>query len=173
MIWKPTLFAAMCAALALSGCAAIDVPVSAPPVPLVNSSGQQIGTVTPSQTSGGVALAISASGLPHGLHGVHVHAIGRCDPPKFESAGGHWNPTEHHHGLNNPQGPHAGDLPNVSVSSGGVAAETLVLAHASFADLADSDGSALVIHAGPDDYMTDPSGNSGARIACAILAPPR
>ena len=168
-----TTAVATCVALALSGCAAVDLPVPAPPVPLVNSSGQQIGTVSPSQTSGGVTLAISASGLPHGLHGVHVHGAGRCEPPKFESAGGHWNPAQRHHGLSSPQGPHAGDLPNVSVSSSGVLTETLVLAHASFAALADEDGSALVIHAAPDDYVTDPSGNSGARIACAVLAAPR
>lgn len=173
MTWKLTTSALACAASALAGCASVDVPVAAPPVPLINSSGQQIGTVTASQTSGGVTLAISASGLPHGLHGVHVHAVGRCETPKFETAGGHWNPAERHHGLNNPQGPHAGDLPNISVSSSGVASETLVLSHASFAQLADADGSALVIHAGPDDYMTDPSGNSGGRIACAVVAPAR
>lgn len=173
MTWKLILPALSCGALALSACAAVDVPVEAPPVPLINSNGQQIGTVTASATSGGVTIAISASGLPHGLHGVHVHAVGRCDPPKFETAGGHWNPSERHHGLNNPQGPHAGDLPNISVSSSGVATQTLVLSHASFAELADADGSALVIHAGPDDYMTDPSGNSGGRIACAVVAPPR
>jgi len=92
---------------------------------------------------------------------------------KFESAGGHWNPAGRHHGLSNPQGPHAGDLPNVTVSSSGSLSATLVAAHASFSDLADADGSALVIHAAADDYMTDPSGNSGARIACAVLAPPR
>lgn len=164
----PTLAAAL-----LAGCAATDLPVPAPPVTMINSAGQAIGTATPSQTSGGVTIAISASGLPHGLHGAHVHAVGRCDPPKFESAGAHWNPAERKHGLSNLQGPHAGDLPNLSVSSSGVAAGTLVLAHASLADLADADGSALVIHAAADDYVTDPSGNSGARIACAVLAPPR
>ncbi len=173
MTWKLILPALSCGALALSACAAVDVPVEAPPVPLINANGQQIGTVTASQTSGGVTIAISASGLPHGLHGVHVHAVGRCDAPKFESAGSHWNPSERHHGLSNPQGPHAGDLPNITVSSSGVAMQTLVLSHASFTELADADGSALVIHAGPDDYMTDPSGNSGGRIACAVVAPPR
>ena len=157
----------------LAGCAAVDVPVAAPPVALVNASGQAIGSVSPAQTSGGVTLAIAASGLPHGLHGVHVHAAGRCDPPKFESAGAHWNPAARKHGLQSPQGPHAGDLPNISVASSGVARETLVLAGASLAALADADGSALVIHAAADDYVTDPSGNSGARIACAVLAPPR
>ncbi len=77
------------------------------------------------------------------------------------------------HGLNNPQGPHAGDLPNVTASSSGIVNETVVLAGSSLAGLADADGSAVVIHATADDYVTDPSGNSGGRIACAILAPPR
>ncbi len=157
----------------LAACAAIDLPVAAPPVTLVNSSGQAIGTVSAAQTSGGVTLRISAAGLPHGLHGVHVHAVGRCDAPKFESAGSHWNPAMRKHGLNNPAGPHAGDLPNVTVSTSGVLRETLVLAHASMVELGDADGSALVVHAGPDDYVTDPSGNSGGRIACAVLAPAR
>lgn len=161
------------AAGALAGCAAVDVPVAAPPVSLINGSGQVIGTVTPAQTSGGVSLVISAAGVPHGLHGVHVHAVGRCDPPAFESAGAHWNPAARKHGFNDPQGPHAGDLPNVTASSSGVVRETVVLAGASFAQLADADGSALIIHAGADDYRTDPSGNSGARIACAVLAPTR
>jgi superoxide dismutase, Cu-Zn family len=169
----PALGSLALLALSMSACAAIDVPVPAPPVALVNSSGQSIGTVVASQTSGGVTLAITASGLPHGLHGAHVHAVGRCDGPKFESAGGHWNPASRKHGLNNPEGPHAGDLPNVTVSSSGVLNETLVIAHATLAELGDADGSALVIHATADDYVTDPSGNSGARIACAVLAPAR
>lgn len=161
------------AAGALAGCAPVDVPVAAPPVSLINGSGQVIGAVTPSQTSGGVSLAISASGVPHGLHGVHVHAVGRCDPSSFDSAGSHWNPAARKHGFNDPQGPHAGDLPNVAASSSGVVRETVVLAGASLAQLGDADGSAIVIHAAADDYATDPSGNSGARIACAVLAPPR
>ena len=167
-----SIFAAA-AASALAGCAAVDVPVAAPPVALVNSGGQAIGSVTPAQNSGGVSLAISANGLPHGLHGVHVHGVGRCDTPGFESAGPHWNPSARQHGLQNPQGPHAGDLPNIAASSSGVARDIVVLAATSLADLADADGSALVIHSAADDYLTDPSGNSGARIACAVLAPPR
>lgn len=166
-------FPLLAGAAALAGCAAVDVPVAAPPVALVNSSGQSIGSVTPAQTSGGVSLAISASGLPHGLHGVHVHAVGRCDGPGFESAGPHWNPASRKHGLQNPQGPHAGDLPNITASARGIARDIVVLAATSLADLADADGSALVVHAQADDYLTDPSGNSGGRIACAVLAPPR
>ena len=155
----------------VAGCAAVDVPVAGPPANLINSSGQVIGTVTPAQTSGGISLTISAGGVPHGLHGLHVHAVGRCEPATFESAGSHWNPAGAEHGFNDPQGPHAGDLPNVTASSSGVVRETVVLAGTSFAQLADADGSALVIHASADDYVTDPSGNSGARIACAVLAP--
>lgn len=158
-------------AASLAACAAVDVPVAAPPVSLINGSGQVIGSVAPAQTSGGVSLTISAAGVPHGLHGVHVHSVGRCDPASFDSAGSHWNPAERKHGFNAPQGPHAGDLPNVAASSSGVLRETVILAGTSLAQLADSDGSALVIHAGADDYQTDPSGNSGARIACAVLAP--
>lgn len=161
------------AAGVVAACAAVDVPVPAPPVSLVNASGQVIGTVAPAQTSGGVSLLINSSGLPHGLHGVHVHSVGRCDPPSFESAGAHWNPAARQHGFNNPQGPHAGDLPNIAVSSSGVVRETVVLGGTSVAQLSDADGSALVIHANADDYVTDPSGNSGGRIACAVLAAPR
>jgi superoxide dismutase, Cu-Zn family len=157
----------------IGGCAAIDVPVAAPPVSLINTSGQTIGTVSLAQTSGGVTLAIRASGIPHGLHGLHVHAVGRCDPPIFESSGAHRNPAGREHGFNNPRGPHAGDLPNITASSTGVVSETVVLAGASMAQLADGDGSALVVHTNADDYVTDPSGNSGGRIACAVLAPAR
>lgn len=138
---------------------------------LVNGSGQSIGSVRAWQTTGGVSFHIQASGLPHGIHGVHVHAVGRCDGPDFASAGGHWNPAGKKHGMNNPAGPHAGDMPNVEVAANGVLGTTVVLPGASMTSLLDADGAALVIHAGPDDYMTDPSGNSGARIACAVIQP--
>lgn len=152
------------------GCAAIE-PQGGAPMPLVNASAQSIGTVRAWQTAGGVSFRISATGLPHGLHGLHVHAVGRCDPPDFTSAGAHWNPAGKQHGMNNPAGPHAGDLPNVEVAANGVLNATVTLAGASMASLLDADGAALVIHASPDDYKTDPSGNSGARIACAVIRP--
>ena len=139
---------------------------------LVGSAGQSLGTVGAWESAGAVGLRVQASGLPHGLHGLHVHAVGRCDAPGFESAGSHWNPASRKHGLNNPQGPHGGDLPNIAVAANGVASELMVLSGASLAALADADGSALVIHATADDHATDPSGNSGARIACAVIAPP-
>ena len=157
-------------AIPLSACAAVE-PTGGAPVPLINASGQSIGTARAWQTAGGVSFHVAASGLPHGLHGIHVHSVGRCDPPDFASAGAHWNPAGKHHGLNNPAGPHAGDLPNVEVAANGVLGATVTLPGASMATLLDPDGAALVIHAAPDDYLTDPSGNSGARIACAVIQP--
>lgn len=154
----------------LAGCVTSE-PQGGAPMPLVNSAGQSIGTVRAWQTPGGVSFRVDATGLPHGIHGIHVHGVGRCDPPDFASAGGHWNPAGRKHGLNNPAGPHAGDLPNVEVAANGVLSATVVLPNASMANLLDSDGAALAIHAGPDDYVTDPSGNSGARIACAVIQP--
>jgi Cu-Zn family superoxide dismutase len=138
---------------------------------LIDSAGQTIGTVRAWQTAGGVSFHVAASGLPHGLHGIHVHAVGRCDPPDFTSAGAHWNPAGKKHGMNNPAGPHAGDLPNIEVAANGTLSATMTLPGASMASLLDSDGAALVIHAKADDYVTDPGGNSGARIACAVLRP--
>jgi superoxide dismutase, Cu-Zn family len=140
-------------------------------MPLIGSAGQSIGTVRAWQTAGGVSFHINASGLPHGLHGIHVHSVGRCDPPDFASAGGHWNPAGKHHGLNNPAGPHAGDLPNVEVAANGVLSATVTVPNATMASLLDADGAALVLHAQPDDNVTDPSGNSGPRIACAVIQP--
>jgi len=161
----------MCfAALLVGACSTIE-PTGGAPMPLINASGQTIGSVRAWQTAGGISFHIDASGLPHGIHGIHVHAVGRCDPPDFASAGGHWNPAARKHGLNNPAGPHAGDLPNVNVAANGVLSATVTLPGASMANLLDADGAAIVLHAGPDDYMTDPSGNSGGRIACAVIQP--
>ena len=156
--------------LALAACSTVE-PTGGAPMPLVNGTGQTIGSVRAWQTAGGVSFRVTASGLPHGLHGIHVHAVGRCEGPDFTSAGSHWNPASKKHGLNNPAGPHAGDLPNVEVAANGVLGATVTLPGATMAALLDADGSAIVIHAQADDYATDPSGNSGARIACAVIQP--
>lgn len=158
-------------AASLIACETVSEPQGGPPMPLINQSGQQIGTVRAWQTAGGVSFHVNASGLPHGVHGIHVHPIGRCDPPDFASAGTHWNPTNKQHGLNNPNGPHAGDMPNVEVAANGVLDQTVVLPHATMAQLLDADGSSIMIHANADDYMSQPSGNSGAKIACAVIGP--
>jgi Cu-Zn family superoxide dismutase len=157
------------AAAALSACETVREPAGGPPMPLINSAGRQIGTVVAWQTSGGISFRVSASGLPHGIHGIHVHSVGRCDPPDFSTAGTHWNPLGRKHGINNPEGPHAGDLPNVDVAANGVLGQTVVLPNATLAQLLDQDGASIIIHAQADDYKTDPSGNSGARIACAVI----
>jgi len=177
---RPVLFVtlafAAAAAAPLTGCVT-DLPQGGTPMALVDSAGRSIGTVRAWQTAGGVSFRVDATGLPHGIHGIHVHSVGRCDPPGFTSAGPHWNPAMRKHGTNNPAGPHAGDLPNIEVSANGVLAATVILPGASLTGpgpagvLLDADGASLVIHAGPDDYVTDPSGNSGARIACAVITP--
>jgi Cu-Zn family superoxide dismutase len=153
-----------------AACAPIE-PTGGAPMALVNAAGQSIGSVRAWQTAGGVTLRIDATGLPHGVHGIHVHSVGRCDPPDFASAGPHWNPLAKQHGMNNPAGAHAGDLPNVDVAANGVLGATVTVPGASMASLLDAEGASLVIHAAADDYVTDPSGNSGARIACAVLRP--
>ena len=122
--------------------------------------------------SGTAVLRVKLSGLPAGVHGIHIHTIGKCEGPAFTSAGGHLNPAGHQHGKDNPAGNHLGDLPNVSVDrhGNGELSQTLPGDPAMLrAQLADADGAAVVVHADPDDYRTDPSGNSGARIACAVL----
>ena len=121
----------------------------------------------------GVRVRVEAAGLAAGTYGVHVHSVGRCDPPDFATAGPHWNPTERQHGRLNPQGAHLGDLPNLSVGTDGAGAVEFTITGASLRGggnaLLDGDGAAVVVHANPDDYRTDPSGNSGARIACGVL----
>ena len=159
------------AAAALTACETAREPAGGAPMPLIDSAGRQIGTVVAWQTTGGISFRVSASGLPHGLHGIHVHPIGRCDPPDFASAGTHWNPNGRQHGLNNPNGPHAGDLPNVEVAANGVLSQTVVLPNATMAQLLDADGSSIMIHANADDYVSQPAGNSGPKIACAIIGP--
>jgi len=155
---------------ALAACVT-DEPQGGAPMPLINAAGQTVGSVRAWQTAGGVTFRVEASGLPHGVHGVHVHSVGLCQGPDFASAGPHWNPAGRKHGLNNPAGPHAGDLTNVEVAANGVLGASLTLAGATMASLLDADGAALVIHAAADDEVTDPSGNSGARIACAVIRP--
>ena len=156
----------------LAGCALPDElgPIKGPSLPLVNAANASIGAVQAEPRAGGTYLRIAVQGLPPGDHGLHLHAVGRCDGPSFESAGAQWNPAGRQHGHLNPQGAHAGDLPNLTASANGRGAINFLVTGGS---LADADGTSLVIHARADDYRTDPSGNSGERIACAVLAPPR
>ena len=168
---------AVAGAFALGACAtggSMNVPVSNAYAVVEDASGSRIGVAAFGQdASGAVHVRMLVHGLTPGLHGVHVHAAGSCVAPAFTSAGGHFNPGATHHGLNNPQGPHAGDLPNMSVDAAGNADYNATTRHLALTPGSSSvfaaDGSALVIHAGPDDNATDPAGNSGARIACGVI----
>lgn len=135
--------------------------------------GSPLGSVTVEDGPDGALLRLAGTAMPAGVHGIHLHAVGKCDGPKFETAGSHWNPESKQHGTENPNGSHKGDLPNVEIKEEGSLNQVLSLTGIKVADMADADGTALVIHAGPDDYKTDPSGNSGDRIACAVIAPAR
>ncbi|GLC24856.1 superoxide dismutase family protein [Roseisolibacter agri] len=137
---------------------------------IVNSAGDVIGDARLTEdATGTVHLTVHVKGLTPGLHGLHVHAVGSCVGPTFTSAGGHYNPASRQHGHLNPLGYHAGDLPNLIVNGAGVGHLSANVDQFSLAALQDADGSALVIHANQDDYRTDPTGNSGARIACGVL----
>jgi Cu-Zn family superoxide dismutase len=167
-----TLAAAAC--LAGFPAAAQDDSRNSAPVAggtFVDAQGREIGTIELTGTPNGVLIRVRAEGLPAGPHGFHIHQTGTCEPPEFTSAGGHYNPTGESHGFLT-QGAHAGDLPNVAVAGDGVLAHEALAAAVTITGenaLLDDDGSALVIHAGPDDYRTDPSGESGGRIACAVI----
>lgn len=141
----------------------------------MSTDGTEIGSVTLTQGDGTVTVSGELTGITPGQHGFHFHQTGDCDGAGgFESAGSHFNPTDHQHGLENPEGPHAGDLPNVTAAEDGTVAVDLTtdlisLAEGDPAYVFDDDGTALVIHADADDNMTDPSGNSGDRIGCAVI----
>ncbi|MGE4429151.1 MAG: superoxide dismutase family protein [Sphingobium sp.] len=140
---------------------------------LKDASGKDVGTAQFVEEDGGVSVEVSAVGITPGVHGTHVHMVGKCDAPDFKTAEGHWNPTGHQHGLENPQGSHKGDLPNMDVAADGTGTVRFMIPGAVLSGgenaLLDSDGAALVIHAGPDDMKSDPAGNSGDRVACGVI----
>jgi Cu-Zn family superoxide dismutase len=139
--------------------------------PVKNAAGRDLGTLTLTESSQGLTLTGRLTGLAPGEHGVHIHMVGQCQPP-FTSAGGHWNPTNRQHGSQNPQGPHLGDMPNLTVgadSSANVQVTTTGGTLKGANALLDADGAAVVVHAKADDLKTDPSGNSGDRVACGVI----
>jgi Cu-Zn family superoxide dismutase len=140
---------------------------------LMNPQGQQVGEVDLDQTPHGLIAHVHITNLPEGAHAFHIHAIGKCEAPDFKSAGGHFNPRGREHGFMNPKGPHAGDLPNIFVpASGKLDLDVFVRdvrLDGSKNGLFDADGSAIVVHAGPDDYKSDPAGDAGPRIACGVV----
>lgn len=137
---------------------------------LLDQSGTNLGTLTLTDMDGGVRVMGELTGVPNGDHGFHIHETGACDAAtKFESAGAHFEPGEKKHGTENPEGPHAGDLMNVTADDDGKASVDLRNANVTLAQLMDADGAALVLHEAADDYKTDPAGNSGDRFACGVI----
>jgi Cu-Zn family superoxide dismutase len=168
------------AAFALTACATTVPPPRKAPTAgaeVRDSAGRVVARAMAAEREGSVSIRVEAAGLAPGTYGVHVHAVGRCDAPGFTTAGPHWNPDGRQHGRDNPQGMHKGDLPNLVVGADGRGTFDQTVPMASLTGggtnaLLDADGAAVVIHAQSDDYRTDPSGNSGARIACGVLAGP-
>lgn len=171
-----TLAAISTLTMAAAGCATVGAGSAdglTATADLRNAQGASVATATLVQDGDDVEITINATNLPPGIHGFHLHETGTCTPPDFTSAGGHFAPASRRHGFQSPNGPHAGDLPNLEVAADGTARVTVDNQRVTLTEgptsLLDADGTALVIHQGPDDYRTDPSGNSGARIACGVV----
>ncbi len=178
-----TLIIALAAGTALAGCSPEADPaeelandtdldaVRSASAELMNTDGEVVGTalVTESETDSGLVVHVAVGNMTPGLHGLHIHTTGDCSAADFTSAGGHWNPEGFNHGVDSdPPNPHAGDLPNLFIEDSG--GGTIDAASAgSFDDLMDADGSAIVIHEGEDDYVSQPSGDAGSRVACGVL----
>lgn len=140
---------------------------------LINDQGKTVGYATFVEGPDGVEIAVQVHDIAQGLHGFHIHAVGKCETPDFKSAGGHFNPFGRKHGLKNPEGSHVGDMPNLLVGPDGTASAVVLAPLATLEkgknSLFQPGGTALVMHAGKDDQTTDPAGDAGARIACGVI----
>jgi Cu-Zn family superoxide dismutase len=174
--------AALVAAIALAACGGQargpggeKLPAPIANASLFDTSGTRVGLATFSEVAGKARMGVSVSGLSPGQHGMHIHETGACTPPDFESAGSHFNPASKKHGLLNPEGPHAGDMPNLVVEADGSADTVFTVSAGLLAQGPESmlgpQQHAFVIHADPDDQKTDPSGKSGSRVVCGVIEP--
>ncbi|MGE0565234.1 MAG: superoxide dismutase family protein [Pseudolabrys sp.] len=161
------------AAFAILFAATSAAPAQTAKASLKNAKGEDAGSVTLTQTPSGVLLSLSVKGLPAGEHAFHVHGVGKCEPP-FTSAGGHFNPGAKKHGLMAAEGHHAGDMPNLHIPASGALTVEVVNAAITLDkgkpnSVFGPNGTAIIIHAGKDDYKTDPTGEAGGRIACGVI----
>src|SRR5690625_5182579 len=145
-------------------------------VSLINNEGVDIGMATLEEGEQGVKIAVEGHHFPAGVHGFHIHEKGICEAPTFESAGGHFNPDNKQHGFDNPEGPHAGDIENLEVNEDGTVEAEFINGRVTLKmgedhSLFTKEGSSLMIHEDPDDYISQPAGDSGARIACGVIYP--
>ncbi|MBC2778289.1 superoxide dismutase family protein [Parasphingopyxis marina] len=170
------------AAIGVSGCLSDPMPPqpSLPPIQqaratLTTETGMPAGEASFTQLDNGIRVVLNVEGLPPGVHAAHIHGTGVCAPPGYQSAGGHWNPEGRQHGRDNPEGQHMGDMPNIIVGQSGTGTLEVTISYAWIGEgdgtLLDDDGAAMMIHAGPDDYLSDPAGNAGPRIACGVIEP--
>lgn len=168
---RVVLAASLCGALAY----AVAVSAQAKPVKVTlnDATGKSVGSATLTETKTGVSIALDLNGLPAGEHAIHIHQTAKCEAPAFTTAGGHFNPAAKKHGLENPEGHHAGDMKNFTVAANGTAKATVTDDAVTIADGPNSiftgGGTALMIHAAADDMKSDPAGNAGARIACGVI----
>jgi len=169
--------ASLCAVVLLMACRSVQSGTpsgTAAFAAMRNGSNESLGDLRFEPSAEGVRIAGELFNLPPGVHGIHFHTAGKCDSPGFETADGHFNPAGREHGLENPAGPHAGDLPNITVGESGRVTVAIVSPRVTFDSTAatglfDADGTAIIIHAAADDQRSNPSGNSGARIACGVI----
>ncbi len=136
---------------------------------LQDPDGKEVGTITLTAVPSGVLLDADLTAVPEGTHAFHIHETGKCEAPDFKSAGGHFNPEEDEHGLKNSAGPHAGDMPNIHVPENGKLHIEVLNQMVSLPGLFTGDGTAIVLHEKGDDYVRDPAGDAGPRIACGVI----